>query len=75
LWNSTALDIFIRFLTMAVYKRRPHKIANNRPPFSYPFGRTINFEKSEVFCIKKCGLQQLKKPLPPWVLSPLWTAP
>jgi len=34
-----------------------------------PCGHTINFEKSEVFCTKKCGRPHLKN-LP---LCPHWT--
>jgi len=30
-----------------------------------PCGHTINFEKSEVFCAKKCGRTHLKKSPPP----------
>jgi len=31
-------------------------------PLPCPCGHTINFEKSEVFCIKKCRRPHLKKP-------------
>jgi len=56
-------------------KRRPHKIAKNDPLCpqivrigSIPLVRadaTINFEKSEVFCAKKCGRPHLKNTPPP----------
>jgi len=37
-----------------------------QPPFSpCSCGHTINFEKSDDFCTKKCGRPHLKNPLPP----------
>jgi len=54
---------------VAVHKGRPHKIAKNclpsppcpknvrtgsTPLLPCPCGHTISFEKSEVFCFKKC---------------------
>jgi len=62
-----------------VRKIRPHKIAKNWPHLPCPCGHTINFENSEVFCIKKCGLPHLKNPLTPCLQNvrteqtlPLW---
>jgi len=41
-----------------------------------PYGHTINFEKSVVFCTKKCGRPHLKNPPPPPHCGRLfWTSP
>jgi len=53
-----------------------------------PCGHTINFEKFDIFCTKKCGRSHSKNPLSPWPQNvrtgqptwlrsgrPLWTAP
>jgi len=54
----------------AVHKGRPHKIAKKLSPLvckipywlnpPCPCRHTKNFERSEVFCIKKCGRPHLK---------------
>jgi len=59
-----------------VHERRRHKIAKNWPLLtalaqtrsSCPCRHTINFEKSEVFCTKKCGRPHMKNLFPlTWV--------
>jgi len=61
----------IGFNSRAVHKRRLHKIAKNWLPLLVrkmsalaqpvcPCGHTLNFEKPEIFCTKKCGHPDLK---------------
>jgi len=77
-----------RFISLrAVRKGRLHKMAKNYPPPlsekcphwlnpPCPCGYTINFEKSYVFCTKKCGRSHPKKPLSPLFENcPHWTNP
>jgi len=55
------------FLRFSLKGRPLRTSAQNREKLTPPtlsFGHTINFEKSEAFCIKKCGHPHLKNPLP-----------
>jgi len=104
--SQTVTYFSVCFIYGAIHKGRPHKIMKNWPSFPFvckmsalaqplsspgPCGHNINFEKSNVFCTKKCehSIWRTEEPLlnvwldnppPYWITSPdyghpLWTAP